>query len=122
MANINEAMIFAAGFGKRMFPFTKEIPKPLLKINGKPIIFYIIEDLINLNFKNIVKTHNAVLHNSNRHLFFSIQSEFPRGFFTIQTTTTKPSITDMSRDFLGQFVKFVSLISRCFVHPFASPF
>ena len=58
MANINEAMIFAAGFGKRMFPFTKEIPKPLLKVNGKPIIFYIIEDLINLNFKNIViNTH-----------------------------------------------------------------
>ena len=58
MSDINEAMIFAAGFGKRMRPLTKEVPKPLLKVNGKPIIFYIIEDLINLNFKNIViNTH-----------------------------------------------------------------
>ena len=58
MKKINEAMIFAAGFGKRMLPLTEEIPKPLLKVNGKPIIFYIIEDLINLNFKNIViNTH-----------------------------------------------------------------
>ena len=59
MKKINEAMIFAAGFGKRMLPLTEEIPKPLLKVNGKPIIFYIIEDLINLNFKNIViNTHH----------------------------------------------------------------
>ena len=59
MFDINEAMIFAAGFGKRMYPLTKKVPKPLLKVNGKPIIFYIIEDLINLNFKNIViNTHD----------------------------------------------------------------
>ena len=59
MSDINEAMIFAAGFGERMRPLTKEVPKPLLKVNGKPMIFYIIEDLINLNFKNIViNTHH----------------------------------------------------------------
>ena len=59
MSDINEAMIFAAGFGKRMYPLSTKIPKPLLKVNGKPIIFYIIEDLINLNFKNIViNTHH----------------------------------------------------------------
>ena len=59
MTKINEAMIFGAGFGKRMYPLTNEVPKPLLKVNGKPIIFYIIEDLINLNFKNIViNTHH----------------------------------------------------------------
>ena len=59
MSDINEAMIFAAGFGKRMYPLTTNVPKPLLKVNGKPIISYIIEDLINLNFKNIViNTHH----------------------------------------------------------------
>ncbi|MAI28651.1 MAG: hypothetical protein CMP38_00420 [Rickettsiales bacterium] len=59
MSDINEAMIFAAGFGKRMYPLTKKVPKPLLKVNGKPIICYIIEDLLNLNFKNIViNTHH----------------------------------------------------------------
>ena len=59
MSDINEAMIFAAGFGKRMYPLSTKVPKPLLKVHGKPIIFYIIEDLINLNFKNIViNTHH----------------------------------------------------------------
>ena len=59
MTDINEAMIFAAGFGKRMYPLSTKVPKPLLKVNGKPIIFYIIENLINLNFKNIViNTHH----------------------------------------------------------------
>ena len=59
MFDINEAMIFAAGFGKRMYPLTKKVPKPLLTVNGRPIIFYIIEDLINLNFKNIIiNTHH----------------------------------------------------------------
>ena len=51
---INEAMIFAAGFGKRMLPYTKNIPKPLLKIKGKSIIHYQIDALLKLNFRNIV--------------------------------------------------------------------
>ncbi len=54
MTEINEAMIFAAGFGKRMLPLSEKIPKPLLSIKKKPLIFYIIEELISLNFKNIV--------------------------------------------------------------------
>ena len=45
MNSINEAMIFAAGFGKRMLPLTIKTPKPLfLKINNKSIISYQIED------------------------------------------------------------------------------
>ena len=51
---INEAMIFAAGFGRRLLPYTKNTPKPLLKIKGKSIIHYQIDALLKLNFKNIV--------------------------------------------------------------------
>ena len=43
---VKRAIIMAAGQGKRMFPLTLEIPKPLLKINGVRIIDTAIEGLL----------------------------------------------------------------------------
>lgn len=44
--NIAErAVIVAAGFGSRLLPITKEIPKPLIKVNGERIIDTIIDAL-----------------------------------------------------------------------------
>ncbi|MBU1293149.1 NTP transferase domain-containing protein [Patescibacteria group bacterium] len=40
-----QAVILAAGEGKRMRPLTLDTPKPLIEINGKPIIEYIIDAL-----------------------------------------------------------------------------
>lgn len=38
-----KAVILAAGEGKRMSPLTLNTPKPLLKVNAKPIIEYVLE-------------------------------------------------------------------------------
>ena len=35
----------AGGFGKRLMPLTKDIPKPMLPINGVPLMEKIIRDL-----------------------------------------------------------------------------
>ena len=43
---IKESMIFAAGLGKRMLPVTKNIPKPLIKINNMSILKNNIEKLL----------------------------------------------------------------------------
>jgi MurNAc alpha-1-phosphate uridylyltransferase len=50
-------MILAAGFGKRMLPLTSTTPKPLLPVNGKPLIDYHIERLRNAGVLQLVINH-----------------------------------------------------------------
>jgi len=38
-----KALILAAGYATRLYPLTKEYPKPLLKVGQRPIINYIID-------------------------------------------------------------------------------
>ena len=43
----------AGGFGKRLLPLTKKTPKPMIKINEKPVIENIILNAKKHGFKNI---------------------------------------------------------------------
>ncbi len=54
----NEMIIMAGGIGKRLRPFTKNIPKPLLPVNGKPIIEQIILMAKNQGIKKITISIN----------------------------------------------------------------
>jgi glucose-1-phosphate thymidylyltransferase len=40
-----KALILAAGYATRLYPLTKEYPKPLLKVKNRPIINHIIDKL-----------------------------------------------------------------------------
>lgn len=48
------AMILAAGRGARLRPLTDRMPKPLVPIDGKPLIEYHVEALANAGFQHIV--------------------------------------------------------------------
>ena len=52
-----KAMILAAGRGERMRPLTDHTPKPLLKVGGKPLIVWHIENLAKAGFKEIIINH-----------------------------------------------------------------
>ena len=40
-----QAIILAAGYATRLYPLTKDTPKPLLKVAGKPILHHIIKKI-----------------------------------------------------------------------------
>jgi glucose-1-phosphate thymidylyltransferase len=44
-----KALILAAGYGTRLYPYIKNYPKPFLEINQKPIIEYLLDKLIGLS-------------------------------------------------------------------------
>ena len=46
-----KVVILAGGFGTRLSEYTKFIPKPMVKLNNKPIIYYIMKHFSNYGFK-----------------------------------------------------------------------
>lgn len=40
-----QAVILCGGLGTRLRPLTDNIPKPMVKVNGKPFLYYLIEQL-----------------------------------------------------------------------------
>lgn len=51
---MNTAMILCAGFGTRMNEFTRNTPKPMLTVGGKPLLEYTIRHLVRLGVSNLV--------------------------------------------------------------------
>lgn len=51
---IRKAVIPAAGFGTRFLPQTKAMPKEMLPIVDKPVIQYIVEELVDAGIKDII--------------------------------------------------------------------
>ncbi|MEW6721779.1 MAG: sugar phosphate nucleotidyltransferase, partial [Candidatus Micrarchaeota archaeon] len=41
-----KAFVLAGGEGTRLRPYTYTVPKPMLMLGGKPIIRYVIENLM----------------------------------------------------------------------------
>ena len=47
-------MVLAAGFGKRLRPFTDKVPKPLTKVLGVPMIDVVLDRLENAGVERAV--------------------------------------------------------------------
>lgn len=51
---VKKAIIAAAGFGTRMLPQTKATPKEMLPILNKPVIQYIVEEVVEAGIEDII--------------------------------------------------------------------
>lgn len=54
-----KAVIAAAGFGTRFLPQTKAMPKEMLPLIDKPIIQYVVEELVGAGIKDIIIVGSA---------------------------------------------------------------
>ena len=54
MRQIRKAVVPAAGFGTRLLPVTKTVPKEMLPVAGKPVIQYIVESIVASGIEDVV--------------------------------------------------------------------
>ena len=99
--NITKAVLLAAGRGTRMRELTHELPKPMLQVQGKPVLQHIIEGLRDAgltDFQIIVGWHGEVVRNFfadgsklNTHVEYATQ--------VVQDGTGK--VVELARPFVG---------------------
>jgi UDP-N-acetylglucosamine diphosphorylase / glucose-1-phosphate thymidylyltransferase / UDP-N-acetylgalactosamine diphosphorylase / glucosamine-1-phosphate N-acetyltransferase / galactosamine-1-phosphate N-acetyltransferase len=99
--NIVKAVLLAAGRGTRMRELTQEIPKPMLRVRGKPVLQHIIEGLRDAgvsDFLIIVGWHAEVVRN-----FFSdgstLGARIEYATQVVQDGTGK--VVELAREFTG---------------------
>ena len=49
-----KCVILAGGRGTRIAELTKEIPKPMIKISGRPLLYHIMKHYSNYGFKEFI--------------------------------------------------------------------
>jgi UTP--glucose-1-phosphate uridylyltransferase len=59
MNKIRKAVVPAAGFGTRFLPQTKAMPKEMLPIVDKPVIQYVVEELVDAGIEDVILVTGA---------------------------------------------------------------
>ena len=101
MTQIDKAVILAAGRGTRMRELTSELPKPMIKVRGKPVLQYIVEGLCNAGVRDLLLVVGYRADSVQE--FFSDGSRYNVAIRyatqTVQDGTGR--VVDLSRDFVG---------------------
>ena len=60
--NIGSGLIMAGGFGRRLGHLVSAVPKPMLEVSGKPILEYLIDNLVSSGIKEIYISVHHLSH------------------------------------------------------------
>ena len=58
-----KALLLAGGLGTRLRPITNTVPKCLVEINGRPLLDFWLEKIVNSGIKNILINKNWLSNN-----------------------------------------------------------
>jgi UTP--glucose-1-phosphate uridylyltransferase len=79
---VRKAVIAAAGFGTRFLPQTKALPKEMLPVVDKPIIQYVVEELVSAGIEDIVIVtgyHKRSIEDHFDHISADLRSNLKQG-------------------------------------------
>lgn len=102
MKKITHAIIPTAGFGTRMLPLSKAVPKELLPLGDKPAIHYVVMEAVRAGIKNIVLVNHAQKQAIEN--YFDIHAELDSQL----RSKDKDSLAD-SLNFLPEDVRIISV-------------
>lgn len=68
-----DAVLMAGGKGERLRPLTDKTPKPLLEMNGKPIIDYCVDHILTYGIRNISVTVNYLKEQIEEHFAIPVK-------------------------------------------------
>lgn len=72
---IKKAIIAVAGFGTRFLPATKAQPKEMLPIVDKPVVQFIVEEVVNSGIKEVIFVTGRGKHAIENHFDYSVELE-----------------------------------------------
>ncbi len=102
MTQMNKAVLLAAGRGTRMRELTADLPKPMIKVRGKPILLHIVEGLQTAGIKNfliIVGYHGDTVRNYfGDGTCFGLRINYATQ--VVQDGTGR--VVDLAREFVGE--------------------
>lgn len=100
---VRKAIILAAGFGSRMAPVTLDVPKPLVKVNGKRIIDTLLDALVKEGITNII-----IVRGYKKEMFDQLIEKYPCIHFV---DNEEYNVTNN----ISSLMKVVDSIDSCYI-------
>ena len=66
MTNL-KAIVLAGGFAKRLLPLSKDTPKPLLKVGGRPMMDHVVDKVLEVGVDEVIVSTNLKFNQSFEH-------------------------------------------------------